>query len=286
MIKVIVVGVAIVTVVFWLWHEQRNDFWFDSQSTQGDEEVIRETVDPFETVNGVAPNPDSKTEQLTYSNTMHLGSLYQGLLKKPVVMLGENERRIALPPFPANTSLRTQRELELLHQYQELRTPERVAEIEREVYTDDINIGPETIGVYTNSPRYRFTGQAVQDVLEAVEPIVLRFKVKFDRVRPNKLDSTLTTVIDVPEHPAYPSGHSTQAHAVAFLLGSLAPERRAEFEADALRVAVNREVAGLHYPSDTAAGRLLARQIVDLMRENPDFSDLVKRAQVEWAEKQ
>jgi acid phosphatase (class A) len=101
-------------------------------------------------------------------------------------------------------------------------------------------------------------------------------------VRPDKLDPTLTPLIDVPEHPAYPSGHSTQAHAVAFLLTALAPDQKAKFESDALRVAVNREIAGVHYPSDSAAGRLLARQIVDLMLRDRSFAALVESAKAEW----
>lgn len=243
----------------------------------------REVIDPFDGMSGAVRKPDEATERLTFSNTMLLGEEFRAFLDDPARVIGANEKRIGLPDFPANSSLRTEAELTLLHEYVALRTPERVAQILAEREADGIKVGPEMITTYMSDPRYAMTGKAVDQLLEEINPIVMRSKNKYDRVRAHKLDPALTTVIDVPEHGAYPSGHSTQAHAIAFLLTALAPERRAEFESDALRVAVNREIAGVHYPSDSAAGRMLARQIVDLMLGNREFAALVESAKVEWA---
>lgn len=242
----------------------------------------REVIDPFDGVSGAVRKPGSALEQLTFSNTMRLGDQFRTFLDDPARVIGVNEKRIGLPDFPANSSFRTEAELALLHEYVALRTPERVAQILAEREADGIKIGPEMITTYVSDPRYVQTGKVISQLLDEINPVVMRIKNKFNRVRAHKLDPTLATLIDVPEHGAYPSGHSTQAYAIAFLLTELAPERRAEFERDALRVAVNREIAGLHYPSDSAAGRLLARQIVDLMLQNPDFATLVEDAKAEW----
>ena len=242
----------------------------------------RDVIDPFDGMSGAVRKPGEAIERLTFSNTMRLGAEYLAFLDDPARVIGANEKRIGLPDFPANSSLRTETELQLLHEYVALRTPERVAQIKAEIGGDGIQIGPETITTYMTDARYPLTGKLIGQLLDEINPVVMRQKVKYDRVRAHKLDPTLTTVIDVPEHGAYPSGHSTQAHAIAFLLTVLAPDRQAEFESDALRVAVNREIAGVHYPSDSAAGRLLARQLVDLMLQNPEFSALVESAKAEW----
>lgn len=86
-----------------------------------------------------------------------------------------------------------------------------------------------------------------------------------------------------PLHPAYPSGHSTQAHAVAQVLALCLPSMAADFVQAADGVARNREIAGLHYPSDSRCGAELARQLVDLLRASPAFvKDFIAPALAEW----
>ncbi len=243
----------------------------------------RDVIDPFDGVSGAVRTPDAPVEGLRFSNTMRLGDEYRAFLDDVTPIIGVNEQRIGLPDFPANSSLRTAEELKLLHAYVLLRTPERIKQIKAEQVADGIKIGPETITAYMSDPRYPLTGKVISQLFDEITPIVMRIKTKYDRVRAHKLDPTLAPAIDVPEHPAYPSGHSTQAHAIAFVLTVIAPERQTEFESDALRVAVNREIAGVHYPSDSAAGRILARQIVDLMLRDRAFAALVESAKVEWS---
>ena len=92
--------------------------------------------------------------------------------------------------------------------------------------------------------------------------VVLHFKHKYKRPRPFQLDPTLRLGLDCPGHPAFPSGHSTQYHLAAEVLADVFQERTdlaAAFRTMADRVAVNREFAGLHYPSDTEGGKVLAR---------------------------
>ena len=48
------------------------------------------------------------------------------------------------------------------------------------------------------------------------------------------------------------------------------------------RVSRNREVLGLHYPSDTAAGRNLAGQSLPLLLQCPTVAAYVTNAQKEW----
>lgn len=110
------------------------------------------------------------------------------------------------------------------------------------------------------------------------------FKRQYDRIRPSHFDPSLSILIQIPGHPAYPSGHSTIAHTIANMLMDLEddPAVREQIWRDATAIAHNREIAGLHYPSDSAAGKILGAQIYALFKQNPEFVELEKRARVVW----
>jgi hypothetical protein len=130
----------------------------------------------------------------------------------------------------------------------------------------------------------------VDDLLANLIGPVFHFKVKYMRGRPGRccpasppLDPMFPKgTLYYPGHPAYPSGHSTQAHAVALLCAELAPAKKADLLAAADRVAQNREIAGLHYPSDSAAGASLAAQALALFLQNPGVKSRLPAAQAEW----
>ena len=101
----------------------------------------------------------------------------------------------------------------------------------------------------------------------------LHFKETFDRPRPSYEVPALLPPIPVPGHSAFPSGHATQAHLMVECIDyvySLAsevsnPDRVTVgkvLRALARRVARNREIAGLHYPTDSEGGRLLAAHVI------------------------
>lgn len=95
------------------------------------------------------------------------------------------------------------------------------------------------------------------------DPIIMKLKVEYDRVRPSYIDNNLKTWIDVPLHPSYPSGHSTQSYCIAYLLSNKYPEKQKTHDNIAFKIAKNREIAGVHYASDTKYGKILAKHIVD-----------------------
>jgi acid phosphatase (class A) len=133
-----------------------------------------------------------------------------------------------------------------------------------------------------DATQFPATALLLKDSMHDLDVILLREKRKFNRVRPNALDPALDVAIAVPGHPAYPSGHSTEVHFLAYVFGELAPARKEEFLARADQVAKNREIAGLHYPSDTHAGVLLAQQLFAAMLENQKFQKLLTMAREEW----
>jgi hypothetical protein len=50
------------------------------------------------------------------------------------------------------------------------------------------------------------------------------------------------------------------------------------------RISRNREVLGLHYPSDSAAGKLLADQTYLLLKSRPIVQTIIDWAHAEWEE--
>jgi len=73
-------------------------------------------------------------------------------------------------------------------------------------------------------------------------------------------------MITTPGHGSFPMGHATQAYAVAYVLKHLLklnPQRRRhrglidQLDRQAARIATNRVIAGMHFPVDSMAGRML-----------------------------
>jgi len=113
------------------------------------------------------------------------------------------------------------------------------------------------------------------------------------RPRPSQLSPSLMPPIDIPGHAAYPSGHATESYLLAQILAQvMPPEARARTDVNdpdstplrriAERVARNREVLGLHYPSDSKAGKYLGDQSAALLLQCPSVAGLLQPAQAEW----
>jgi hypothetical protein len=89
--------------------------------------------------------------------------------------------------------------------------------------------------------------------------------------RPTHIGATVMPFIPTPAHGSFPSGHSTEAHAVTVVMSAFMEQQPARF-ADvaqrklllrklAERIAVNRTVAGVHFPIDTWAGAIIGRAV-------------------------
>lgn len=82
--------------------------------------------------------------------------------------------------------------------------------------------------------------------------------------RASAMAALVMPMIDVPRHGAMPSGHATAAFTLSTLLSKLLagePSLVEPLQQLAYRVAFNREVAGVHYPMDSAAGRVLGETL-------------------------
>jgi membrane-associated phospholipid phosphatase len=96
------------------------------------------------------------------------------------------------------------------------------------------------------------------------------------RPRPSAADPSLRPALPVPASPSYPDEHAVAAATASAILGALFPRRADDIAALAEEAGRLRQLAGLAYPSDVAAGAELGRQVaaVALERARQDRSDL------------
>ena len=174
-----------------------------------------------------------------------------------------------LPPPPANDSERTRRELEELHVLTANRTPADVDLIrywaiqEFSPMTHWAALADEMARRYQLSPPAAARIHCLMN--EAIFGSLIacwRFKYHFLRPRPTDLDPSIdTSVIPVPAHPSYPSGHSTVAGAAATVLSRFFPDDQDRFWEQAEASGFSRLLSGIHYRSDHEAGILLGSAI-------------------------
>lgn len=233
----------------------------------------------------IAPHQNPSKERLTFSNTAQWDPTFLALTETPLTYKDAALLHIELPPPPSNTSSTTLLELAILRERIPLRTPEKLQEIQDENDLHTLYLAGHVFTDYIDSSMFPATALLLQDSFNDLTALTMREKKRFDRVRPSALDTRITTTLPVPGHPAYPSGHSTQAHYLAYVFSELAPAQRETFLEKADQIARNRELAGLHYPSDTEAGKLLAQQFFTIMMQQEKFLSLLEAAKKEWVAK-
>jgi len=219
----------------------------------------------------------AKKDALKFSNTMTWRPDYLSWAQKAEALPG-----VGIPSPPKNSSAETQEDLRVMHGYQAARTAAQIEEIKSEIDILQARFGDQTLAQHVDQKRRPNSFDLMAFVTEIEGPQVMRQKQLFDRVRPSFLDPTIKPAIPVPPHPAYPSGHATQAFLRAFVLGSLDPKNASVYLKSAERIARNREIAGLHYPSDSAAGRALAQQLFAVLSRDPNFVQQFWLAKKEW----
>lgn len=119
-----------------------------------------------------------------------------------------------------------------------------------------------------------------------LQPGLYVIKQRFSRGRPVHAGGSVigVTSITTPGHPSYPAGHAAQGHMAVLLLGHLLQEEPSLMQAmlgAAERVAENRVIAGIHFPSDSVAGKNLALQFVPMLLRSELFGNLCADARRE-----
>ena len=189
-----------------------------------------------------------------------------------------------LPPPPAMDSAEQRDEIALLLQLQKQRTPAMVAlaqaDAAREVFRFADAVGPQF-----TADKLPATAALFQAVKENGDAILGNAKKHWDRPRPYAVSSEIDPCVHKPGNASYPSGHATYGTLVAVILADMVPEKAQALAARAEQYRFNREIGGVHYPSDVAAGRIAGPVIAAFLSNSPAFQQqyAVARAEVRSA---
>jgi acid phosphatase (class A) len=158
----------------------------------------------------------------------------------------------------------------------EAQVKEAQADTEESVFRFADVIGPEFKPA--NLP---FATMFFQRVSSDSDEAVAVAKAYFNRPRPFVLDHDVRPIVGRSPSPCYPGGHATFAYVNAILLAYVVPEKAAAIFSRARRFARNREIGGVHYPSDTEAGLISASVIDNVLLHEPHFLKDLARARSE-----
>lgn len=86
-------------------------------------------------------------------------------------------------------------------------------------------------------------------------------KYTFWVMRPSQRDDEVEPLVIIPNHPSYPSAHSTISATAAMLLSDYFPQDKEQWWLLAEEAGMSRIWGGIHYPADHKAGLKLGKQV-------------------------
>jgi len=186
------------------------------------------------------------------------------------VAAGEFDLEKLLTPPPGNYSPETAAELHQILQLQKGLTPDRTAEIRAEdALTPSVfcaSLFPKWSGTEASK-----MAELLCLVAEDAQRISDSSKLIWDRPRPSRLEKNVAKLVDLPPGSSYPGSNSTIVYTWAALLVSALPDRKDEIMSRADQIAQNRVAAGVQYPSDVVAGKILGMEISKRLLAKPEF---------------
>ena len=171
-----------------------------------------------------------------------------------------DEMRVPTRPFPENSSKKTRNELEWLLNYNSGMIDESF-----------VKGGDDIIKVFKNyckENNLKFNQEYYDKILKESTKTILSLKYYYNRPRPHQLAEYYGLEefenFDLPsmKTPSYPSGHSTQGHLIAELLGKEYSGHYDNFKELANMISKSRLMARAHYPSDCKFGEDVAQHII------------------------
>ncbi|MBU7571872.1 MAG: hypothetical protein KAF64_00855 [Hydrogenophaga sp.] len=182
-------------------------------------------------------------------------------------------QRKPLVRMRAPTKAQFKKQLDLVASYADLRADRAIEIVDQR--TPPILFWSSLLGLTAH--RHKKTLQLIDLVFSLSVLVEMRFKQIFASIRPVAFSPQIQPMIETPGHGSWPSGHATEAFAVATLMQALLDTvpgtgsppngtlNREQMQRLAARIATNRVVAGVHYPVDSAGGRLLGTALAEFL---------------------
>ena len=190
-----------------------------------------------------------------------------------------------LTPPPKPDSDQGRQEIDQLLKLQDQRTAQDVKRIASETKMTPF-LFSEVLGSWFNPDDLPTTATFLAKVMKESGAVCSAAKEVFGRDRPFKVDPRIKPCVEKEKTYSYPSSHSLRSMVLAMTLAQIFPDQKDALIARAKLVGDDRTLAGQHFPSDVAAGRILAKAIFQKMMQNPDFQSQLEKARDECLAKE
>ena len=190
-----------------------------------------------------------------------------------------------LPPPPEDSTPAGLADLSVLLYVQAQRTPDQVKlAVEMADGPSVFALGREIFGDWFNRENLPKTADILRQTSKAASPVLHAAKKNWHRPRPYVRSNLISPVVaKSSDAGSYPSGHCFGLAVPEFVLSAAFPEHAAAFDASIHRMMWGRIIGGVHYPTDTEAGRLLAKDVVGKMLKTKAMTDAIETIRAEAA---
>lgn len=200
----------------------------------------------------------------------------------PLLMPGDLDPVLVLPPAPAPDSAQARAEIAELHAIETGRSTTEKTDARKDGDTEDATIFASVLGPAFDLPKLPATAHLLDLVRAAEKDVVERGKNEFKRPRPYIVDPSLKSCKRNDEPlSSYPSGHTSMAFSMGEVLVRLIPDKAGPILARAARYGQSRIVCEQHFRSDVSAGQMLGLLIAERLMTKPAFQQAFDAARQE-----
>jgi acid phosphatase (class A) len=178
-----------------------------------------------------------------------------------------------LSPPPCETCPQTKTEIDELAQLERERTPEQQTHV-----TADVKMSVERFlegaGIGFEPEKLRLCEKFFTRPRQEEKAATDAAKDMFCRTRPYNTPGNGLHPVEkaIPNDSfSYPSGHSAYGATMGLILAAMLPEKKAELYRRIADYARSRMIAGVHFPSDVEAGKMIGAAVVASLFAKPDF---------------
>jgi hypothetical protein len=181
---------------------------------------------------------------------------------------------------PADSSPEHKQEVDRMLDLQAARTTdeERRCKSEEEVTVFGFST---VLGDDFNEKNLPVTAKVMADAYSDAKKVSGAAKLTWRRVRPPLAEPRIRPCVALEHTASYPSGHAVRGIVWATLLAEIYPDKRDALMDRGKQIGDDRFLAGMHYPTDVAAGQKLGAAIAKALLANVEFKVELEKAKAE-----
>ena len=139
---------------------------------------------------------------------------------------------------------------------------------------------------YLESKDLEYPIDLIKKYMPGVRSIILKLKYHYNRPRPGQVADAKGMDFDMKtlksaSTPSYPSGHATQGRFIGKLLGDVYPEHKEQLLKIGDDIAYSRNMAKVHYPSDSKIGQKLGDELYKHISKGVKLNEQIGRQDFE-----